>query len=438
MNLSTLNRRHKVGLFLVLVATGLSLFFEVSAKQTTGIVLLGLAATWLLGCISLRLLWLLSSLLGCFVGSLVVGMPVVDDWKSFQESVQSYDRAVADLREAVTKARSLHVVKSEPLPPLPPGYKLVPPRASSSPPIDFSAIGGKKVAPPSGDWFAQNAPPQTSAPSKIDWSEYDGTRAEVYYDALAKKWQKREISSCPDNVPLDSSLTGYCVLSGLIVQGFRPEMCIGTIADNGDCHTVGPRWAVGSTTQLCPYGLAIDAEGKCPAWDVFDEQAAKKKLRDFRERNNKFDRDKFMAERQPPPQGKIQNTPQSDLSTRPVPASQTRARGQYTAADIDMTVEIPATTQNWERPDPSFLPPGAQLVSGVIVTRLSFPPPVGEEELMSSFQNQLLQPRPKFTVWASLISHRLSSLLGLALLAAGLFNLGWFSRSIPRVERGHT
>jgi hypothetical protein len=37
--LANLNRRHKAGLFVVLVATGLSLFFEASAKQTAGVAL---------------------------------------------------------------------------------------------------------------------------------------------------------------------------------------------------------------------------------------------------------------------------------------------------------------------------------------------------------------------------------------------------------------
>ena len=185
---------------------------------------------------------------------------MVDDWNSFQESVQSYDRALSDLREAVTRARSLHVVKSEPLPPLPPGYKLDYPSASDSSSIDFSAIGGKKVAPP-----------------KIDWSEYDRTRAVAYYDRLARKWTSRDWFA--ENAP-------------------------------GAARPAGN-------------------EGNTP--------------------------------------GKIQEK------------NQTKTQGQYTAADIDTTVEIPATTQNWGRPDPSFLPPGAQLVTGIIVTRLSFSPQVGEE-----------------------------------------------------------
>src|SRR5208282_5596425 len=149
-----LNRRHKTGLFLVLVAAGISPFFEASAKQTTGIVLLGLAATWLLGTVSVRLLWLLSSFLGCLLGIIVGGKPVVDDWKSFQESVQSYDRAVADLRDVMRKSRPLYVIKSEPLPRRSDESTATTPAvdydalakksgaiSSSPPPIDFSAIG---------------------------------------------------------------------------------------------------------------------------------------------------------------------------------------------------------------------------------------------------------------------------------------------------------
>jgi hypothetical protein len=95
--------------------------------------------------------------------------------------------------------------------------------------IDFSELGGKRAAMP-----------------KIDWSNYDGSTLVVNYDARVKKWQKHEISPCPNNMPIGYSLTGDCALSGVVVHDFRPEMCIGTIADNGDCHTVGQvgRWAL--------------------------------------------------------------------------------------------------------------------------------------------------------------------------------------------------
>src|SRR5260370_41127817 len=156
MTYPSLNRRHKVGLFLVLVAAGISLFIEASTKQTAGIVLLGIAATWLLGTISVRLLWLLSSFLGCLVGIIAGGKPVVDDWKSFQESIQSYDRAIADLRQVMTQSRPLRVIK-------------------------------------------------TDSPATIDFSDYDGTTTVFDYNPQAKKWN---IAAAPGWVPVEESKAG--------------------------------------------------------------------------------------------------------------------------------------------------------------------------------------------------------------------------------------
>lgn len=72
-----LDRRHKAVLFLVLVAAGISLIAEASAKQTTGVVLLGFAAAWLLGSLRLRVVWLLSSLIACAAGIFTTGQPVL-------------------------------------------------------------------------------------------------------------------------------------------------------------------------------------------------------------------------------------------------------------------------------------------------------------------------------------------------------------------------
>src|SRR5579862_8383500 len=46
MPFPAINRRHKVGLFLVLAAAGASLLLEATAVQTVGVVLLGVAAAW--------------------------------------------------------------------------------------------------------------------------------------------------------------------------------------------------------------------------------------------------------------------------------------------------------------------------------------------------------------------------------------------------------
>ncbi len=181
MTYPTLNRRHKVGLFLVLVAAGISFFFEASEKQTTGIILLGLAATWLVGTLSVRLLWLLSSFLACLVAIIVGGKPVVDDWRSFQESVQSYDRAVADLRAAVVKSRPLYVVKTEPLP------RRSNESTGTTPAVDYDALAKK--------YGAISSPPPT-----IDWSNYDGTMTVFDYNPQARKWN---IAAAPGWVPVE-------------------------------------------------------------------------------------------------------------------------------------------------------------------------------------------------------------------------------------------
>jgi len=107
MPLPVLNRRHKAGLFLVLVAAGVSLFLETSAKQTAGVVLLGIAAAWTFGSLTLRMLVLLSCALGCAVGFGILSVPVGQDWNSYRTSVQDYDSAIKGLRDTVAKAPKL-------------------------------------------------------------------------------------------------------------------------------------------------------------------------------------------------------------------------------------------------------------------------------------------------------------------------------------------
>lgn len=99
-----LNRRHTAGLFLVLVAAGVSLFLEASAKQTAGVVVLGIAAAWAFGSLSLRMLGLLSCVLVCAVGLGILGVPVWQDWNLYRTSVQDYDSAISELRQSIAKA----------------------------------------------------------------------------------------------------------------------------------------------------------------------------------------------------------------------------------------------------------------------------------------------------------------------------------------------
>ena len=105
MNYTNLNRRHKVGLFLVIVATGLGLFLDASMKQTAGVVLLGLAATWLIGSLGLRTLWLLSSVVVSGIGIFITAKPILEEWESFRSSSEVYARGLSDLHVAIASGK---------------------------------------------------------------------------------------------------------------------------------------------------------------------------------------------------------------------------------------------------------------------------------------------------------------------------------------------
>jgi hypothetical protein len=100
----SLNRRHQVGLLLVVAGAGLSLVLDASAKQTTGFVLLGLACTWLLAGLSRRALRLMGSLLLTVGGLSLTIVPLLINWNSFRASVKDYDDAIADLRQTIPTA----------------------------------------------------------------------------------------------------------------------------------------------------------------------------------------------------------------------------------------------------------------------------------------------------------------------------------------------
>ncbi len=179
-----LYRRHKAGLFLVLVATGLSLFFEASAKQTAGIVLLGVAATWLLGSLSLRTLGLASCSLACALGLFIAVFPLHQQWVSTIASAAEYDFALAEIRAAVARAPVWEVV------PPPPGYKLDQTPAVPPPSQIQGLPQGAELRPIGGSAGAQQAGATSSQPSGVD------------YAALAKK--SGAISSVPrrgENLP---------------------------------------------------------------------------------------------------------------------------------------------------------------------------------------------------------------------------------------------
>jgi hypothetical protein len=88
LSANRLNRRERAGVFLVLVATGVSLLLNVSAKQATGIALLGIAATWLVGSVSLRALRAISAL-ACLAAFGILIPITWSDWRAYREWASS-------------------------------------------------------------------------------------------------------------------------------------------------------------------------------------------------------------------------------------------------------------------------------------------------------------------------------------------------------------
>jgi hypothetical protein len=97
-----LNRRHEAGLFLALLAVGLSLYLEASAKQTAGVVLFGIAFAWLFGSVSMRVLSLSLCLLVCAVGAALAGFPLWQEWSLYQAKAEDYDSMMSEIQAAVT------------------------------------------------------------------------------------------------------------------------------------------------------------------------------------------------------------------------------------------------------------------------------------------------------------------------------------------------
>lgn len=108
-----LNRRHKAGLFVVLVATSLSVFFEASARQTAGIVFLGVAATWLFGSVSLRVLGFRFSSLACVVGLCVAIFPILNERHSYLVASAEYDSVLVEIRAEIRAALATKEIEIE-------------------------------------------------------------------------------------------------------------------------------------------------------------------------------------------------------------------------------------------------------------------------------------------------------------------------------------
>lgn len=94
MKTPTLNRRHKAVIFATVLTLGLALIEGVSARQSLGIALVGMAMTWAVGSDS-RLLH--AGFLA--VGAVLVAGPMVVDYQQYRESKTRYDLAVSDFEK---------------------------------------------------------------------------------------------------------------------------------------------------------------------------------------------------------------------------------------------------------------------------------------------------------------------------------------------------
>ena len=170
----TLNRRHKAGLFLTLVAVGCGLFLEVSVKQAVGITLLGIAFSWLIGSLNPRALIVAVAVLLCAVGLYVAGSPVWLDWESTQRSASEYDVGITDLQAAIKGAVILDMSTAQPIQGTKP--------KGADPIRDLGLVRTVKIpesakewmrpeAKPKGDWFVQNAPEQRVFPNTMSDAE---------------------------------------------------------------------------------------------------------------------------------------------------------------------------------------------------------------------------------------------------------------------------
>jgi hypothetical protein len=107
---------------------------------------------------------------------------------------------------------------------------------------------------------------------------------------------------------------------------------------------------------------------------------------------------------------------------------------------VTRTVEIPEAARKWMRPgaiekwkqkdskDSKWVDrkesEWVDVATGEPGPRYTYPADVTTDELVSFIQSNDLLPRPEFSVRASFLSHRMSSLFGLALAVAGIIGNG--------------
>lgn len=96
-----MNRRHKVGLLLTLIAVGLCLLLDASLKQTAGVFVLSVAASLLIGGLKARTLQIIGCLTVSALGLLIIGARLLSWRGTTKQAAHEYDNAILDLNDAI-------------------------------------------------------------------------------------------------------------------------------------------------------------------------------------------------------------------------------------------------------------------------------------------------------------------------------------------------
>jgi hypothetical protein len=109
---------------------------DADAKQTAGVVLVGLAATWFIGSLALRTLGIILSAMAFCIGLCVAVLPIWSERESVLAAAQEYDATLAEIRRAAAKMEAWEKAKR-----IPPGASV----AELAEPIPSGARLGEPI-----------------------------------------------------------------------------------------------------------------------------------------------------------------------------------------------------------------------------------------------------------------------------------------------------
>jgi hypothetical protein len=406
-----INRRHKVGLFFVLVVAGLSLFWEASARQTEGIVLIGIAAAWAFGSVSLRALRIAVCCVICALGVYVAVQPIWSDRQSAQLAAQDYDLAVLQIRQAIARAVPITRDISAPVVDkygddklaqkyaaqgVPPGlteepikqpankYGLEPTTPASAPAVEQSA---PDTLP--GDFFDKHR----SAKAEAKHSE----RARARSGAVSMPQTQGETFTDVQPIP---GLERDVSIPDVALRWVQTPLPDGLFPDLAEAETIGS-FAEKVRAKYPEYSDMKDAElvGRI----VLKYPALREYLRVDESARLPSDYDTAADET-------------GAISSPSAPAPQTTDE-LFKKYDIGQSSATQTT------------PPPAAAVT------LKFAGDVSDKDILRIVQTKYLQPKPSFSLTTALGSHRLAFFSGFLLVVFGLVGVGLPHLHVGTVKR---